>query len=287
MILVDYSPVITAAACVAFTGRDRVEMNVDTLRIMTLNSLKLYRKKFKLQYGELVLCIDSGNSWRRDLFPYYKARRVDARAESPMDWDSLYKYMGIIEEEIKEYFPYKVIRVPRCEADDIIAILAKRFAGENPFDRNLIISGDKDFRQLQVYGNVDQWSNVQKKMIVENYPEEYLKSHIIRGDTGDGVPNMLSPDDTFVTKKRQKVLTEGRMQYYTSVALEDLSESERRGYDRNKILVDLIHEIPKEYEDAINKEFDDVKVAPSNRVMTYLAKNRMRSLIEEIQEFTR
>jgi 5'-3' exonuclease len=104
--------------------------------------------KFKEEYGTMVLCSDAGNPWRRDFFPNYKYSRKQSRLDGPFDWDNIFKIITEIKNEIAKSFPYVVMYVENAEADDIIAILCKL----REEDKYLIISGDKDFIQLQHYG---------------------------------------------------------------------------------------------------------------------------------------
>ena len=62
----------------------------------------------------------------------------------------------------------------------------------------MIVSGDKDFIQLQNIDNVNQYSPILKKHVNGHNPDTYIKEHILKGDTSDGVPNVLSADNTFV-----------------------------------------------------------------------------------------
>ena len=61
----------------------------------------------------------------------------------------------------------------------------------------MILSGDKDFIQLHKYKNVTQYSPITKKFVNGIDPDEYLYEHILKGDVSDGVPNVLSVDNTF------------------------------------------------------------------------------------------
>ena len=130
-----------------------------------------------------------------------KPSRKKDRAASGLDWDIIFTNLNQVRDEIKEHFPYKVIEVYGAEADDIIAVLTR----ERNDDVTIIISSDKDF--IQLHNNIiEQYSPVTKKLINGKDPVNYLREHIIRGDRSDGVPNILSPDDTFTESKRQKPL---------------------------------------------------------------------------------
>ena len=165
--------------------------NIEMVRYMVCNSIKGYIRKFGNEYGkDLVLACDSGNPWRRDFFPQYKASRRTSREDSTNDWNALFSLIHDIKEELKDNFPYKVIAIDNAEADDIIGVIVKM----QTEDKYLIVSGDKDFKQLQKYSNVSQYSPIQKHMVVEDNPTRYLHEQIIKGDRSDGIPNILSAE---------------------------------------------------------------------------------------------
>ena len=214
MILVDYNQVMLASLFAGIGNHTNVELDENLLRHMFLNSIRFNRKKFNNEYGEIVLCCDNTNVWRKDYFPYYKANRKKNRDESELDWNALFDVIHEIRREIEEFFPYKVVYVDRCEADDIIATLCMEHGTElnTGAEKILILSGDKDFIQLQRFANVDQYNPVLKKWVRHANPQQYITEHILKGDTGDGVPNILSEDNCLAVGNRQKPMTKKKMQ---------------------------------------------------------------------------
>jgi hypothetical protein len=196
-------------------------------------------RQFKTKYGEIVVACDSKRYWRRDVFPFYKAHRKKDREKSEFDWHLIFETIHKIRDELKENFPYKVIDVEGAEADDVIAVLAGRMA---PHEEILILSSDKDFVQLQKYPNVTQYSPILKRFVKTDDPLGYIKEHIIRGDKGDGIPNFLSPDNTFVAGERQKVINSKKLQEWivSEPAVFCTTDQMLRGYKRNQMLVDSI-----------------------------------------------
>lgn len=283
MILIDYSQISIAS----FYAQPGAELSEEFLRHMILNTIRMYSAKYKDQYGQIVLACDGGASWRKNLFPQYKAHRKKAREESGMDWNLFFEYLNNIREEIKENFPYKVINIPHVEADDVIATLVMETQEFGKNEPVMIISSDKDFIQLQKYGNVKQFSPIQKKMVSDPKPHLYLFEHIVRGDSGDGIPNILSPDNTFVDGLRQSPVTKKKMDKFLEGAedLQSVMDQETyRNYQRNKQLIDL-SEIPKEIADSIINTYDNQAVAPRGRILDYLIKKRCKMLVESVQEF--
>ena len=174
------------------------EVDENMVRHMILNSVRLHRSDFHKEFGEVVLTYDSKHYWRRDYFPNYKAGRKKGREKDNKDWYAIFNCRNKIKAEFKEDLPYKYLEVYGAEADDIIATLCKNITFFNENEKIMIVSGDKDFIQLQKYPNVSQYSPILKKMVNGHNPNTYIKEHILKGDTSDGVPNVLSPDNTFV-----------------------------------------------------------------------------------------
>ena len=264
------------------TKRDSVEPGM--VRHMILNSLRMYRQSFFEEYGELVICYDSKHYWRRDYYPEYKASRKKTRDSSGHDWDDIFEFLNMMKEEIKDNFPYKVLEVYGAEADDIIATLCHELEFDN--GKTLILSGDKDFVQLQKYTNVSQYSPITKKFVNGIDPNEYLYQHILKGDTGDGVPNVLSPDNTFVDGLRQKPLSKKKIAEWAGPMCEQMlpNEEVKRNYQRNKKLIDLT-ESPNELFIECKKAYDDAPEGDRSKLLNYFIKNRLQELMSNIGDF--
>ena len=262
-----------------------MEVDENLLRHMFLNSVRFNRKKFKEEYGEIVLCVDNKNVWRRDYFPYYKANRKKSRDESELDWNKLFESIHRIRAEIEEFFPYKVISVDRCEADDIIATIIHEYGTELNMgsERYLILSGDKDFIQLHGYANVDQYNPVLKKWVRNDNPDKYLQEHVLKGDVGDGVPNILSSDNCLAIGERQKPMTKKRMTTYLE-SVNNMDEETRLRYNRNKKMIDL-SEIPEEYKDKILNQYNVDKEIGREHLFNFFVKKKLKNLITDIQDF--
>ena len=281
MIIVDLTQVLIASL-MASTRGGQEPISEDLVRHIALKSLAMYRKKYKNKYGELVLADDSYNVWRKDVFPYYKANRKKTRDKDTKDWNQIFDCISIIREELKYNFPYKYIYISKCEADDIIGTLCEKYGDT---ENIMIISGDKDFQQLQRYSKVRQFSPITKKDIklTQEQALEYLNDHIISGDTGDGVPNCLSQDDVFVSGSRQRPLSKKKRDTIKDPLVMNDSEIDRN-LERNRSLIDLSY-IPSKYKKQILQEFDNVVVAPRGGLLTYFINNRLMDLQESIGDF--
>lgn len=283
MIIIDYNGIAMGNIIV---NQKRMDMNEDTIRHMILNSIRMHVKNHKDQYGQVVIACDGG-SWRRDVFPQYKWARRNNRTESSLDFDLIFKCLNMVREEISQNMPYKVVHIPNVEADDIIGTLVEQTQEFGQHEDIMIISADKDFIQLQKYGNVRQYSPMTKKFIKDDNPHSYLFEHILKGDSSDGIPNVLSGDDTFVESIRQSPMTKKKIQDYVENAenLESYMSSEiYRNYKRNQLLVDLAY-VPTEIKKSIIDTSEAVKVPHRMKILNYLIKNRCKLLIECIEDF--
>ena len=282
MILLDYSQIALSNIIVQKLNDENM------IRHMVLNSIRMYNKRYRKEYGQMVICADGMNTWRRQYFPEYKGMRRKGKEESTMDWNEIFRIVNLIREEIQENLPYKVLHMEGCEADDIIGALAIRTQEFGQGEPVMIVSSDKDFIQLQKYNNVKQWSPIQKKAVTDKNPRNYLFNHIMRGDAGDGIPNVLSRDDTFMVEGlKQTPLRQTRIDEWLEKS-DDLkgamSEDLYRNYQRNKTLIDL-NEIPQHIQESIINKYDDQKLPMKMKVLNYLIKKRCTNLIECVEEF--
>ena len=279
MILLDYSQTVIGSFMAVGRGNPVVEE--DLLRHTILNSIRMFRNKFTKDYGEMVICCDGKDNWRKKVFPEYKANRRKNRENDPTDWKTLFELLHEMREDLTKYFPYKVMHIDSAEADDIIGVLVDH-CEENPI---LILSSDKDFIQLQKYQGVRQWSPLQKKFIVGD-PAESLYDKTIRGDTGDGVPNILSSDDTLITEgKRQTPVTKKKMELWRGKKPEEFcNEAMLRNYHRNKTMVDL-RETPESIRINIVNQYDSQGAGDRSQLLNYFVDKRLKNLMDVIDEF--
>ena len=279
MILLDYNAIAIGNVAV-----QRLAADEGLIRHMILNSIRMYRQKFHKEYGEMVIVADGMNNWRKEAFPQYKASRRKKRDESSTDWNEVFRIINMVREEIQENFPYKVMHEDGCEADDVIAQLALETQEFGKYEPVMIVSADGDFKQLQVYKNVKQFSPLLKKFVVEPNPRTYLAEHILKGDTGDGVPNVLSDDNVFVDGRRQGILSAKKK----AALLDDpraLGDEIYRNYQRNQQLIDLTN-CPQSVKESIINNFEQQDPWGNRpKVFPYLVQKRCKLLIECVGEF--
>lgn len=283
MLIVDLSQVMISNLMVQLGNHTNTEVEEDLLRHMILNSIRSYNQKFKNEYGEMIIACDAGNNWRREIFPYYKANRRKNREKSELNWNQIFETLNKVREELKEYFPYRVIQIDGAEADDIIGTLVNKFG--NTSEKILIMSGDKDFVQLQRYMNVKQYDPVQKKWRTTNDPDRFVREHIMRGDAGDGIPNFLSADNTFVIGARQKPISQKKLDTWINLHPHEFcDEAMLRGYLRNQQLVDL-NFIPQNLREQIVSEYEAQAGKNRSKLFNYFIEKRLKNLLESINEF--
>jgi hypothetical protein len=282
MILVDYNQV-AISNLMEQIGSSKTSIDESLVRHMILNTIRTYVKKFKESHGpEVVIACDNKNYWRREIYPHYKSNRKKAREASGHDWNTIFECLNKIREELRDHSPYKVISVDTCEADDVIATLVQKYSSTQKI---MILSSDKDFAQLQRYTNVEQYSPILKKYIKEPLPLLQLKQLIIRGDKGDGIPNILSADDVFVSGGRQKPITEAKIIGWMNQEAKDFCNDEMlRNFSRNEMLIDLM-KIPERLANEILHTYESAIGHSKQDFLNYMIANRLKNLIEVLDDF--
>lgn len=297
MILADYSQ-LGIAGCFAFSadfqkGQDTGKM-LDIIRHSFLMSMLSYKQKYGKKYGEIVIACDGSDNWRKKVYPYYKQHRKAAREEATMDWNTVFKHLDALRADLETVFPWKVIRHDRAEGDDVISTLVD-YVVENHTVQDglfeisepiLILSSDGDFKQLHEKGDIKQWNPLHKKW-VSKPDKDFLIDKIIRGDGGDGIPSVLSPDDFYVDPNsgRAKPVTAKVVERFSKGV--GLTEEEKRRFERNRQLISFDY-IPDDIRSEIVEQY--LTATPNkdlNTIMEYLMSKRARQLLERVHEFKR
>lgn len=300
MIIADFNQLAISTIFAEIGKKNKTDINEDLVRHMIINALRSYKMKFGSIYGELIIASDNRNYWRKTKFQYYKANRKKTRDESDMDWDLIYKILNKIKEEIVTYLPYHIIDIETTEADDVIAIISEWSQNNDLTEGNvftdsepkplLILSGDKDFIQLQKYSNIKQYAPIKKKYLTpEMSVNKFLMEHIISGDSGDGIPNIKSSDDTFVSESRQRPIKKEELEKWSNMSSEEfISSCDNkeivRNFQRNQMLIDFKY-IPEEVKNKILDNFINRKVKGRSRLLDYFIKYKMKHLINCLSDF--
>jgi hypothetical protein len=285
MVLVDFNGLAVGSIMGSLNRGEGLSENL--VKHIIINNLRLYRKKYSEgKYGKIVICCDS-RSWRKDVYPEYKANRKTGREKDKHDWAAIFDLIDSTLNDLRENFPYAVIKIDNAEADDIIGALTVHKSIPLIGEDVVIISADKDFIQLQKHGHVIQWSPLFNKMVKDSNPQKYLFEHLCKGDTGDGVPNVLSPDNVLVDHIRQSPMTKKKMAEWwenKDKLKEVMPQEVFRNYIRNREMIDL-DRTPEAIKKESIDQYENYKYPNRQNILTYLIENRMKMLIENAGEF--
>ena len=278
MILIDNSQLFFSAY---FShGHASGELNDNLVRHTLLSQYARINDKYRSRFGDIVICNDADNYWRKKIYSGYKQQRKEQKEKNEtVDWKHLYEVFDRVRTEIRENFPYKSIRVNHCEADDIMYVLCKHYSDR---EKMLVVSSDKDMVQLMKFKNVSIFSPKIDSIIksVGNL-DQVLFTHILRGDASDNIPNVLTSTDSFLNKKeRQKPMTAKRIVEFT----ENDSLIDQNNLERNRSLIDLSY-IPEEYENNILKKFEETVPVDRKNIFDYLVSKKMKLLLESVESF--
>lgn len=308
MIVIDFSGMVYMNCHT--TLKNPADLTMENVRHYVLEDIRRYNKKYRGKYGQLIICMDNthNGNWRKHYFPEYKAKRKEGRDKSVFNWTLFFEYFEQIKNELKEFFPYIIIDQPGTEADDAIGWLAETKMINEPM---MIISADKDFKQLQKYADVKQYSYIVRKQIDESYPLRYIKEHTIRGDAADGIPNVMSDDNVFITpgKKQKSIMTKDMDRWLKlplSIVKEELAmklvikpteknlnneftfeqalEKIEANWKRNTRMVDLEY-VPDFFKNKFQEQFDTPPKGKSNRLYSYFIKKNLPIMINFIDDF--
>ena len=158
--------------------------------IRTIESLA---KSYKA--GTIIVCADGGSSYRKEIFPEYKANRKERFADqTEQEAKEFEMFMAEFQDTltlIKEKYP--VFHFRGVEADDIAAYITQKIN----YDECWLISSDKDW-DLLISDKVSRFSTVtRKETTVHNWDEhydfeieDYITFKCLTGDKGDNVPGV-------------------------------------------------------------------------------------------------
>ncbi len=258
--IVDFSAICFAQYHGAVKNDTDLETDEDKIlyfKDRVLNKLAEFNIKFKP--NETILAIDS-KSWREDAFTYYKAKRKLKRVDNPIEFKLIYACIDALLIDLKE-MNYKIIKVDKAEADDIIGVLCDKFEKDVDTKKVYIISRDKDFQQL-TSKKISLYDPIENEIITCNDKDVFLIRLILGGDRSDGIPNVLSDNDVFINenkrqkpcgvKKIDKILTEGLDSYLENDAIF------RENYNRNQKLITLNEQfIPEKVWKTTHTKYDE------------------------------
>lgn len=277
MILIDLSQTLFS---VLFQNQKN-GLSKDLARGMIFMTLLSYKKQFSQRFGAPVLAIDSRDGyWRRDIFEGYKAnRKRDRESNDKVNWEMFFDIAQTVTAELQEVLPWKTVYVPKAEADDIIAVLATQF-GDKP---TLILSSDKDYKQLHTKEGIAQYSPIMKKWINTDNPKRDLQELILTGDASDGIPNVRSDVDSIMTGKRQIPITKKLKEEFLDNPAKVYRDHKGR-YDLNEKLIDFSF-IPDDIRSAILEAYAQKPNGNIQKLYQFFIAKRMSRMMEDINLF--
>jgi hypothetical protein len=297
-IVLDMSNLIFRAL---YADANRDDTSEEMFRHLAVSQVLKYRTKFAREdYPYLVCAFDGPELWRRKEFKEYKKNRdislklekIDNPEEAEMvaaQGKQVMEAFSKIRDELIENLPYPCICVAGAEADDVIAIVVKESK------KAIIVSADRDFQQLTTFTpqrSIQLFSpSIPPKGGFYQVPPQIEKERdlfekICRGDGGDGVPNILSPNETFwPVKIRQKAISSKMINTWwnsrTSLS-SVMDEKTLSRYKRNLKMIDLA-EIPEIVESAIISELNNKltrsDTMASNKFVSYLMSKGLKHLL--------
>ena len=148
--------------------------------------------------GTIIITADGGSSYRKAIFPEYKANRKEKYAEqTPKEEKEFEMFMAEFSNTLtllKE--KHTVLQFKGVEADDIAAYISMNLDKFN-FDECWMVSSDRDW-DLLINDRVSRFSTVtRKETTVHNWDEhydfdieDYITFKCLTGDKGDNVPGI-------------------------------------------------------------------------------------------------
>lgn len=285
LMIIDYNLIAISTTFATFTPKT---LDPEKLKYVILNSLRANIKRFKLDYPDIVIAVDNGDGgyWRRDIASYYKGNRKKHRDESDWDFDVIFKVVNSLKDGLVANFPYKILDIKRCEADDVAGVLVKHFHAK--YEKIMLVSSDGDWSQLQKYNNIKQYNPVMAKQVKPKHggPGAVLKHKIIKGDRKDGIANILSAGDSVITETKQKMITnKNYTKWMTSNNPEEFCTPEMLArYKENERLLDL-YQVPEKYENDILEAFNNYVLPKKSLIYPYLVTNGFSDMCNNISDF--
>jgi len=242
--------------------------------------------------NEVILAIDDKESWRKLLFSRYKESRKKKRStdvDFKMVFDQYHKFCN----DIKSSIPFKVIKIRRAEADDVIAILSKHIN-----NNAIIMSNDQDFIQLIDGEKIKLYNPVKSEYITINQKDKENKMNklFLTGQAKDDIFNVKTPNDyptdyrkpPLGEKTADKIIEQGLAFFLLKECElkkgEEIDSNGKKTYKyhrlflpednfiRNKSLIDFSF-IPVLLSDIIKKKYDNYELPDPNNMYRFFMDN--------------
>ena len=266
VVLIDVSNLTMRCLFSQMPGPEEQEFSIFKLTFMAS-----FMKLLKTLEPERVICLQDSESWRKQVYPEYKANRAAKREQSVVNFDVFFPVLEKFINDIADSFKnIPFVKIPYAEADDCIATIVK-----NHPDWDIInVSSDRDFYQLFKYPNYRQWDAMKHTFIEGLDPDVELMVKILTGDSSDNIPGLkrgIGP------KRALKIINEDVNQWIENEKLQP-------EYERNMKLISFDC-IPKEIELAINDVINNLTYGEPD-TKKYFKFIQMSGLAELMNTFT-
>ena len=149
--------------------------------------------------NRLVACVDGDwrPSWRVDLFPDYKANRLEEEGDEEEEPETLTPQIPILL-DLLDLFGIPVVGVDDYEADDVMATYAEQEKGPIRIvtgDRDLfqMVDDERDIKIVYLAKGISQHDLVDISYVEKKYAipgDRYALFAMFRGDPSDGLPGV-------------------------------------------------------------------------------------------------
>jgi 5'-3' exonuclease len=222
---------------------------IDKYKKMYLESIIRLVSKSVYDDSILIFCLDSPSEtlWRHELSDCYKGNRVDLSEKNNFIPTFKLTYNELIPSLVKDNKNIHMLRLPRMEADDIIALSVRYIRYKKPSKTIYLVSGDNDFLQLG-YDNL-YFADYKKKEVFQLSTDEAknaLHLKLINGDCSDNIPSIF-PKDIKLGNKMKQLIRDNKTELYKYL---DDNNSAKKIYMNNKKLISFKY-IPKEYRQPV------------------------------------
>lgn len=289
VLLIDFNNLAVRCFFTADVGGFTPAPEFQIWKYQVFNSIWSYVWKFE-ETNEVVLAVDAHKSWRKLFFKRYKESRKVTRDSSDVDWDTFHEQLNSLVEELREYLPFKTLKIENCEADDIIGVLCLSMRNSN----FVVVSNDEDYNQLcDPTGRVKIFNPKAKDFMRCDDPEYFIISKCLMGQSKDDIFNVKTSSDWGLTEETQKdgkpkrkpgfgpktlekVMKEGYEEWLKKHKLED-------NFERNRVLIDF-NKIPSTINKRIMSSYMAYKYPDPSNIYEFFKKNNFRSFLEKYEQ---
>lgn len=243
-------------ARVVHANRDAVVHNPEFVSHLVFTNVLYTAQKFGAWTGNpMVMALDSKPYWRTKYYadnrlkfaeyknPKFEKYKGNREKDDTIPWDAIYQVYTSVMVSLRDFSDFFVVGVDGAEADDVIAVATKHYSalGQDV----IVVSSDKDFKQLNRPPHVKVWDPIKKMFIPTMNIEHWKRVHALMGDKGD---NILAVKPKVGPKTAEKMAPDLDYHLQTDPEL-------RERYEFNRTLTDF-DRIPEDITKAIVEKIE-------------------------------